>query len=211
MGKIFDINNGFMQGISKIVDCIFLALLWILCSIPIFTIGAASSAMYYTFHKVIREGRGYLLESFFGSFKSSFKQSTIMWIILLIIYVLNFFGYSILWAMNVEGYGVTFFMIMQTIVLSFVTICGIYAFAYEARFEDSVKTIIKNSVLLSILNFGWSLVLIVIFAFALALALLVPSLCFVFITLYNWAANSILEAVFKKIMPTKALEEEDEI
>ena len=40
MGKIFDYDNNFFAGISKVSDTIILNFLFVICSIPIVTIGA---------------------------------------------------------------------------------------------------------------------------------------------------------------------------
>ena len=85
MGGIFSLDNPLMQGINKIIDCIFLSILWVLFSFPLITFGAATSALYYTANKTIRNGRGYIWQQFWRGFKSSFKQSTIATLIFAVI------------------------------------------------------------------------------------------------------------------------------
>ena len=45
MRGFFDYDNKFMQLLSKATDMIILNLLFLLCCIPIFTIGAAQAAL----------------------------------------------------------------------------------------------------------------------------------------------------------------------
>ena len=40
MGRFFSYDGGLMQTLSKLFDCICLAILWIICCVPIFTVGA---------------------------------------------------------------------------------------------------------------------------------------------------------------------------
>ena len=49
---IFDLDNPLMRFLSKIADLLALNLLFLLCSIPIFTIGASLTSMYYCFFKM---------------------------------------------------------------------------------------------------------------------------------------------------------------
>jgi len=53
-----------------------LNLLWCICSIPIFTIGASTTAVYYVTLKLVRDEEDGTFRSFFKSFKENFKQAT---------------------------------------------------------------------------------------------------------------------------------------
>ena len=70
--------------IGKFWDVLIVNLLWFFLSIPIFTIGASTTAMYYVTLKLARDDDGYTIRSFFKSFKENFKQATIIWMIFLI-------------------------------------------------------------------------------------------------------------------------------
>ena len=73
-----------MDFISTIADLIILNLLFIICSIPIVTFGAAYSAKYYVAMKKVRGEDSGTIKPFFKAFKRNFKQSTLVWIIMLI-------------------------------------------------------------------------------------------------------------------------------
>ena len=48
MGKLFDLNNPVMRGLSEIANIILLSCAWLVCSIPIITIGPAFSEHDFT-------------------------------------------------------------------------------------------------------------------------------------------------------------------
>ena len=75
-----------MDFISTVADLIILNLLFVICSIPIVTFGAAYSAKYYVAMKKIRGEETGTVVPFFKAFKRNFKQSTIVWIIMLVAY-----------------------------------------------------------------------------------------------------------------------------
>ena len=68
MGNFFSTDGPLFEGMAYIINIIYVSVLWILFSIPIITIGASSTALYYTVTKVIRHGRSYIFSEFWQKF-----------------------------------------------------------------------------------------------------------------------------------------------
>ena len=51
MGKIFNINNPFWTFMGKLVDVVVLHFIWLVCSLPVVTFGASTTALYYALLK----------------------------------------------------------------------------------------------------------------------------------------------------------------
>ena len=68
------------RGIGYVLDYFFLNMLWILCCIPVFTIGAATTGAYYASLRLMNEDDDAVIQNFFKSFKSNFKQATLLWL-----------------------------------------------------------------------------------------------------------------------------------
>ena len=83
MHNFFNPDNAVMQFITKVVYSVYLNILWFICCIPIVTAGASTTALFYVTLKMVRNEEGNITKAFFSSFKSNFKQSTIIWLILL--------------------------------------------------------------------------------------------------------------------------------
>lgn len=66
---------------SVLTDVLIAGLFWILCSLPIVTIGPATAALYYVTVKSIRHERGRLTKTFFGAFRSNFSAGIRLWFI----------------------------------------------------------------------------------------------------------------------------------
>ena len=47
MGNFFSTDGPLFEGMAYIINIIYVSVLWILFSIPIITIGASSTALYY--------------------------------------------------------------------------------------------------------------------------------------------------------------------
>ncbi len=210
MSDAFNPESGFMSGFSKIVDTLILSILWLCCCIPIFTIGAASSALYYAYHKAIRQDGGHASKTFFRAFKDNFKQATGIWMILLAFVLLSAFTCYLLRGMLESVPMAGFFLTMGRVILCFAAMWCIYLFPYQARFENTVANVMKNSAVLTIARMPWSLLLLVIFSGAVIIALYKPAMCAPVVAVYIWLANKILERIFRGIMTEEALQSEIE-
>ena len=76
MGGLFRYDGLLFRFINKMVDAVGLSLLWLITSLPLITMGAATTALYYTTHKVIHYDRGRVWPEYWKCFLSGFKQAT---------------------------------------------------------------------------------------------------------------------------------------
>ena len=81
--KLFSYDSQFSQAILKLCYSCYLNLLWFLCSIPVFTAGAATTALYDVTLRISRGEDPSLTSRFFRAFRENFRQSTILWLVLL--------------------------------------------------------------------------------------------------------------------------------
>ena len=92
MGGFFNYDNPVWRFVGRIWDLFILNLLWVICSIPILTFGASTTAMYYCTLKIAKDrDSGGMFTMFFHSFKDNIGQSTIIWIIMALIGGVLFF------------------------------------------------------------------------------------------------------------------------
>lgn len=210
MSDTFNPESGFMSGFSKIVDTLILSILWLCCSIPVFTVGAASSALYYAYHKAIRQDGGHTCKTFFRAFKDNFKQATVIWMSLLIFILLSVLTCYMLLGMLASSPAAGFLLTMGTVILCFAVSWCIYLFPYQSRFENTTINVVKNSALLTVARMPWSLLLLVILVVAVVVILYKPAMCIPVIAVYIWLTNKILERIFRGIMTEEALQSEIE-
>ena len=82
--NFFNEDNFLHQFFLFLGKLIALNLLWMICSIPVITIGASTTAMYYCTLKLHKDKDIDAIKSFFKSFRRNFLQSTIIWVFLLV-------------------------------------------------------------------------------------------------------------------------------
>ena len=81
--KFFSYESPASQVLLKLAYSCYLNLLWFVCSIPVLTVGAATTALYSVTLKIANERENSLTRQFFKAFRDNFRQATVLWLILL--------------------------------------------------------------------------------------------------------------------------------
>ncbi len=158
---MFKLDSPVMNVLGKIADLILLNILVCVCSIPIVTIGATWTALYYVTVKMVKNEESYIFKDFFKSFKENFKQATIIWLINLIMLIIMGLDVLIMVRGNVPGMpqGLMAAMIVLAVVLASIMI---YVYPVLSHFYNSTANTVKNSFLLAISNFPYTLLFLVV-------------------------------------------------
>lgn len=64
MSKLFNLENPVWNFLGKLVDMMILTGLWLICCIPVVTIGASTTALYSVTLKMAENKEGYIVSSF---------------------------------------------------------------------------------------------------------------------------------------------------
>jgi uncharacterized membrane protein YesL len=150
---IFSYESKFSKVAMRIAWGCYLNLLWIICSLPIITIGASTTALYYVALKIAEDREGDLTQQFFRSFKQNFKQATIIWIILLAIGI--FLGTDIYILVHLRSTTNGLLAVFWTLILAVVfagcvayTVELIFVFPLLARVENTTRAMMINALLI---------------------------------------------------------------
>jgi len=202
MGGVFNYDGVLIQTLVKLTNYVFLSVLWVVFSLPLVTIGASTTALYYTVNKVVRHDQGYVWQEFWSAFKENFKQSTGVWLILICVYSILIGDCYITYLFYKLDVVPKVVPIVFFIFLNLTTMWAVYLFPYIARFSNVVKHILKNCVIMSFQNFLWSVLLLMIFIVIIFIFLLVPILILILPVACSMLHNLILERIFWKYART---------
>ncbi len=166
--KKFNYDHPIWCGLSRITDLFFLNLLFIVCSIPIFTIGATLSAMYSVTLKMAKNEEGYVVKGFFKAFRENFRQSTIVWLIMLAVGIV--LGLDLYYVYVLGGEQIMAFRyLLWGIVVIYLMIFS-YVFPLISKFENTIKVAMRNAALMSFLHLlPWSVSMAILNAIPLGL------------------------------------------
>ena len=175
-GKGIQKDEPTKKGIALFIDILVrefwnlvgLNLIFIITSIPIFTIGASYAALNSVIVKMLRDISVDVIPDYKKAFKENFKQGTMAYIITMIVIIILYFTYTFYY---------NFSEIIAYVVLGicFITIMiGMYVFPLIASVNLSIKNIYKNSMILGCVCLRQSITALVITVVASFITLILP-------------------------------------
>jgi len=198
MRDFFSLDGSFNRYGGFVADTLILSLIWIFFSIPIFTIGAATSAMFYVSTRRIANREGYITSDFWQAFKTNFKRATLLWLIILgfaLLLIFNIF--------NIEHVGgmAAILLPAQIIFLVEILFISVYVFPVTARFDMSLWQTIKSCFFMANRHLLTSLTCSVILIALFLGSWIMPLIFFAAPGVYAILASYMLMRIFKKYRP----------
>ncbi len=171
MGNLFHYDNPIWRFMGKVTDIFFLTLLWVFLSLPVVTIGASSSALYYVSLKMARNEESYIFQSFWKAFKENIRQSTVLWLIML---ALGFFfaGGLYIWHRAQFQGAVFIFWLYFVFALLYLFMLMLMP-PLTARLDTDIKNLFFMTFMVMLKNFSWVLFMAVIAGCIIALGVFV--------------------------------------
>ena len=152
---MFNYENPVWQFMGRIADLMILNAMALIFSVPIITIGASWTALYYCTVKIVRKEDTYVWKEFWNSFKSNFKQATIIWLILIPFLAILFV--DVLMWYNDPTLLPKVLKVTTVIVICIVLAITIYVFPILSHFDNTTRNTLKNAFLVSMINIPYTL------------------------------------------------------
>ena len=144
---MFSLDSKFVQILNRVTDLLVLNLLFVVTSIPVFTIGASMTAMYTVCFRFGEDWEEGVWKTYFKAFRSNFRQATGIWLILALILFLCAGDFLICLSMT---NGLRYLTILAA-VLGFMTLLTFsMVFPLLSRFDNKVKNTLHNAMLLAL-------------------------------------------------------------
>lgn len=171
MKNAFSPDSKFMIFCGKLVDLVRVNLLWLLCCLPVFTAGAATTAMVSTLY-AFRAGEKCGGRVFFRAFRRSFGKAMALWLLSLLLGCMLALDYVIVAYLDFPGR-------MAVIVLIFFVAFALVLFSgmiypVVSQFPASLREMTVNAVLLCLANLPKMLLVTAMNLLPLLLLLLLP-------------------------------------
>lgn len=217
LSGLFNYDNPVWRFIGKFFDIMVLNILWFVCSIPVFTIGASTTAAYYVTLKLVRDEDSGTVKSFFKSFKENFKQATMIWLILLVVGLI--LGFDLYFFINVQTEVSNFRTIMIAlfggITIIYLAI-SLYIFPIQSRFYNNIKKTFFNAFFMSIRHIFHTIGMLAIDIGIIVICLfVVPQLSVLLILfgfpLFVYINSFIFTPIFAKYTPEQEREDDGEL
>lgn len=197
-------DNKLFAVLTSLFDHVLVGFLWMVCSIPIITLGASTSAAFSVLLGVDKSS-GSIIRGFFASFKSCFKQATAVWCVLLAAGAL--IAANVMACSRIGNDSVIGIMFRGTAAI--VTLCYLLSvslmFPVIAKFRVKLSQLLHNVLYYAVQKPGLSLLMML-------LGMLIFLGIYVFYAFGFVTAGVLLylqSIVFKKLNPDYFLKESD--
>lgn len=205
-----DRNSGLKEGLIKFLtisgDLMALNILWLICSIPIITIGPSTCALYKVTLKLAEGETTTVLKDFFNSFKENFKQSLAVGAFSIFV-IISLYA-DIRYILAIEGTIQKVYIVITCIVLAILFITITYLNALIVRYNNTLKGHIINAFKLAFVNPMQTILMWLILLSPVLLVLFVQPIILIYlgwffllftVSLPIYLCSRVLVKIFKKV------------
>lgn len=204
MEQIFNPDNFLWRWCGKVADFFLLSCLWLLCCVPIVTIGASSVALYDAVAHCVRGPEGDTYKRFFRTFKAELLRGigiTAVWAVLTIILST---GYNYLCHMAEANQAAAIYAIafgVSTLIPAGV-LC--WVLAVESRFAHSFTSLHKTAIYFAIAHLPSTAAITALLVLCGIGITYLPFLAMVLPAAMVYLQSWFIERIFGKYMPQEA-------
>jgi len=200
--NFFEYDSKLTKFANLLFDLTILNILWLVFSIPVITMGAATAAGYSTAGKRM-EGNKKIYRNFLSAFKQYFRQSTLLWIPFLLLTAAFYFGYSFLKTVSVPAGDIL--LVISVLLFTTLLFIILWAFPVMTTFKGTTGEVLFNALIFSFMYTPLSLAAIVLY-FAAAYLFLRYTTAKLFCILFGHALIvycnlTLFKIAFKKYLP----------
>lgn len=214
MRGLFSGDSAIGKALTKIGELVILSILWFFTSLPVITIGASTTALYYATAKSLRMDRGYFFKEYFKAWKDNFLKATFLelffvvcllglWTVLQMMGIqLNDISVEAIKNASVDNKGVA--LGMYFVSAGFIILLGglfCYVFPLLSRFDQNGIKILLLSFVMMIRFFYYSIAVLVILVAMVYLVIRLPLAIMFAPGLWALLSSFLLEKAFKKYTP----------
>ena len=205
--NLFDTNGTFARLMNFLWNLILVSVLWLVCCLPVVTLGAASTAAYYTMAKAVRRHNGTVISEFFHSFRQNFKQATVLTLIYGAVLVFLLLDCSYFYN-NQAPYS------RELLYLFYAMICMVivhmhYLFPALSRFTESNFRLFRMAIVMMFRHLLSSILLLVLFLAAVVGVIWVPWGVLLFPGILVCVHSFLTEKILRKFAPPPSEEDMD--
>lgn len=158
-------DSAYSQIMTKVFDIFWLSVLGILCCIPVITIGASLSSLYYVMLKLVRDEETAVTRNYFKAFKENFLQSLPVTVILLVIIGILAADFHILG----QGGNQSSSIIYGCCVVILLTVAAVFSYVFPlmARYQNTIRKTFENAARLAASHLWQTIVMVLVNLFPL--------------------------------------------
>ena len=200
------LKDSLLTFLQNLFDLAVINWLWLLCSLPVITIGPATCGLYRVTLKLARKELVNPAKEFFRGFLENLKPGLILGLLVLLLGIVS--AGDAYFALTQTGMNRSLFLVVAIIVASILLTLMAYGFALQAMFENPLKLQLLNTLKLALVAPGktiklWVILLIPVIVFLVLPPVALRMIGFLYIVLGVsapvYACSHILRDLFEKV------------
>jgi len=206
MEKQNKLKDSLLRFLRDLFDLTILNWLWLLCCLPVFTLGPATCGLYTVTLKMAREEPVSPVKDFFRGFRENFKPGLLLGLAVVLLAVVS--AGDVWFALNISGGLHTLYLVIAMLMGVICLILLSFSFALQAMFDNPLKTQLVNAFKLAVVAPGktvllWLILLLPVLAALLLPVVIVQALGFLYVVLGIsgpvYGASFLLRTIFDKV------------
>ena len=149
MRDFFNIESPFMQLLTRVGDLIIVNALYLVCCVPIVTIGAATAALHKVAQAIVYDTDNGIFKTFFRAFRENFKQATALWLMMLFFAAAMGCNYMLISGF-VAGTPATVLKGALVVAIGLVLVMAAYMFPLMVRYTNTLRELATNALILAV-------------------------------------------------------------
>ena len=198
--KMFNPDNPLMVTMTHITACIFLSLFWLLCCIPVVTMGAAGAALYDASFRACRQGERNSWQRFWSVFRDNWKTGILPSVVFVVLFSVLINVVIAMWNLAVAArISWVLFSAGAFVAVLFLGVLSLL-FPVLSRFENSFAALLKNTLFLALASLPRTILLGFINALSIFLCVRLIAPVFILPSVAALLGSWLIEPMFKPYM-----------
>lgn len=198
--NLLSYDSKFSQVIRLGWKMVLLSLLWVILSLPVFTVGIATTALYYTIIQNVTREKYNMFQVFFHAVKENFKKSLLSGALLAGLALLFAMEFRYCRALLRQGEAIGQMYLVFGVFFALSLLLAVYTFSYQARFQVGVGAAFHDALLLMLSHFGTTLCIAAYLLIAVLAVLTFPVTILASPMICMWMISRKLEKLFFRVM-----------
>lgn len=171
MRNLFNLDNPFVQFLARVGDLIIVNVLFLLCCLPVVTVGASLAAMQKVTQAIALEEDNGIVKTFFRGLRENFRQATALWVMILVFAVSMLFNYLIVMGFTAGTVSVVLKWVL-VILAVLVLVLAVYMFPLLARYQNTIREHAVNALILAVVKLPRTIALVALAALPVLIAVI---------------------------------------
>lgn len=169
MRNLFNLDNPFVQFLARVGDLIIVNVLFLVCCLPVVTVGASLAAMHKVTQAMALDEDNGIVKTFFRGFRENFKQATLLWLMMLVFGVSMLCNYLLIMGFT-AGTLATVLKCVLVVFSTLVLVLAVYMFPLMARYQNTLRQHATNALILAVVKLPRTIALLVLCAMPVLIA-----------------------------------------